>query len=494
MRGEQPGLGVLVVPGGDAALLAVAVRGFVVALEREDDAERPQGAGVVGARRVMGVDGAFQEVAGLVQMAAAAPEQPGAARHFHGGRRVAAQQVLDRGAQVGVRVGDPAVPGDLARAQPARVRLPGQLGEVRRVPVGDEPFLAEFGEPHGAVLAQRVQHPVAAAVLPEHGLGDESGERRRDVGGGERTARTDGDGVLGVDLAPEDGEPGPEQAFEGRAEFVAPADGRAQGAVPLGPDVLVGEDVEPGGEPGGDLFDAAVAEPGAGEFDGERDAFESAADLGGGACRARVVEAELRCDTPGPVAEELEGVLVAVQRERRDVDAVFVRGAERMSAGGEDGEAGGRGEQFADEMAAGVHEPFAAVEDEQQLSVREPFAERLDGAARGVVEESDGLGDGGEQQPLVVERREVDPGDCVGAPLDRRTGSAQGEVEALADATAADQGDQPVLLDRCFQDGQFCPAPHEAGRLMRKVSHHGTQFGVVVARCRHPWRDLSQTR
>lgn len=276
--------------------------------------------------------------------------------------------------------GDARVPGDLVGAEPAGVRLAGEGGEVGGVPVGEVLFLAEFRQPHGAVLAQGVEHPVAVADRPEDGLGAQAHESRCDVGGGERAARADGAGVDRVDLAPEDGEPGPEEAFEGRAQFVAPPDGGAQSAVAVRPYAVVGEYVEPGGQPLRYLLDGVVGEPGAGEFDGQRDAFEAAADRGGGLSGGRVVEGPV---VRRAVAEEAEGVLVPVQRERCHFDAVFAPDAERRPAGGQHGQSGGGGEQVPDEVRAGPDEAFAAVEYEQQIASREPFAEGFDGGCAG---------------------------------------------------------------------------------------------------------------
>lgn len=73
---------------------------------------------------------------------------------------------------------------------------------------------------------------------------------------------------------------------------MAPADGGAQGAVARRPERGVVRYLEAGPDPGGDLFDGVPAEGSGGEFDGERNAFEAAADLGGGLGVPRFVEGE----------------------------------------------------------------------------------------------------------------------------------------------------------------------------------------------------------
>ncbi len=209
-----------------------------------------------------------------------------------------------------------------------------------------------------------------------------------------------------------------------------------------------------------------------GQFDGERDAFEAAADLGGGRLVAGGVQTGAGVGGAQPVREEPERVGRAVDRERPHRDEVFAPGAERPAAGDQHGQSGRGGQEVRQQVGAGGSEVFGGVEDQQEPLVAEPFAERLDGHAQAVVGESDRVRDGGEQQPVVGERGEVGPPGAVLVPVGRRARGPQREP-GLADAAGADQGGHPVRGQRGVQPGQFGPPPDEAARLVGEVSHRG---------------------
>lgn len=306
----------------------------------------------------------------------------------------------------------------------------------------------------------------------QHGLGGEPRHERGNGVGAERAAGTDRLGVRFLDGAGKDGEPGPEQALGGGAELVAPADGGAQGPVALGPYGPVGEEIEPGPEPVGDLLDAVLREPGAGQFEGERNSLQPAADPDGCRGGAGGVERDMRRGGSGAVAEEPHGLLAVTARSQRGyVQAVFAAHAERLSAGGEDGQSRCGSQEFAHQVAARVDDPLAAVQDEQQIPVGEPLAERLHGARQVVVQEPDGIGDGADEQSVVVEMGQVGPPHAVGVPLARPVGGAKSQP-ALADSATARERDQPVFLKCPCRIAQFADSADETGRHDGKIAHH----------------------
>ncbi len=258
-----------------------------------------------------------------------------------------------------------------------------------------------------------------------------------------------------------------------------------------GPEGVVGEEVEPGGgevlgvdrgveagaDPGGELRHGVAADARGGQFDGERDAFEAAADVGGGRPVPRRLQVRVRVGRAQPVLEEPERVGGAVDRERLDADDVLAPGVERLPAGDQDGQPRRGGDQLGQQMGAGAAEVFGGVEDEQEALVAEPFAERLDGHPQGVVREPDRVRDGGEQQGVVVERGEVGPPGAVGVAVGGGAGGPDGEP-GLADAAGADQGGHPPRGQRGVQPGQFGPPPDEAARLVGKESHLGHHHTV----------------
>lgn len=108
----------------------------------------------------------------------------------------------------------------------------------------------------------------------------------------------------------------------------------------LRPERRVGEQIEAGADPQGDLLDGVAAGARRREFDGERDAFQAAADLGGRRGGARFLERGARSGRGGPFAEQGEGVGGAVDGQRLHLDEPLAPDAEGLPAGGEDREPG----------------------------------------------------------------------------------------------------------------------------------------------------------
>lgn len=248
----------------------------------------------------------------------------------------------------------------------------------------------------------------------------------------------------------------------------------------------VGEYVEAGADPCGDLLDGVPANSSGGQFDGERNAFEAAADLGGGHGFPGCVEGDVGVRGTGPVLEESECVGRPFDRQRCHLDELLALDVEGLSAGGEHGEAGRRGEDLPEQMAAGGAQMFAGVEDEQQLFVGEPFAQGVDGHAQGVVREPDGVGHGRDERPVALERGEIRPPDSVAMDGCGLPGGADRE-SGLADAAGADECGQPAGTKRVFEPGEFRRASDEARRLLGNVSHHGHRH------CHCPARGTIQT-
>lgn len=178
-------------------------------------------------------------------MPATGPEQARPSGHLDRGVGIRLDEVVQCGAYVGVGRRDPRVPGDLPVTEPTGLRLGQHGGEVLGVEPGEGALLTEFREPHGAVLAQRVEHPVTLAHLLENRLVDQPLHQPRDVVGDERTARADGLRVGQVQGTAEDGQPGPQQPLQRGAQLMAPADRRTKRPMPSGPHRLVHERVQP---------------------------------------------------------------------------------------------------------------------------------------------------------------------------------------------------------------------------------------------------------
>ncbi len=179
--------------------------------------------------------GPVQAVGRFSEVAAVPPQEADMACHLDRRRPVGfGQRALDRRTEVGVLAQHPLAPGDLPPGVPLGAPLVGEAGVVLAMPAAYGTVLAERVQPVGAVLADGVEHPVAGRdhrVGQHDGLCDEPGEQPGDPLRGQRAARAHLLDRLRAEPAGEDGQPRPQQAFEGRAEFVAPADGGAQGLV-----------------------------------------------------------------------------------------------------------------------------------------------------------------------------------------------------------------------------------------------------------------------
>ncbi|MFD8764839.1 hypothetical protein ACFV03_38805 [Streptomyces mirabilis] len=205
-----------------------------------------------------------------------------------------------------------------------------------------------------------------------------------------------------------------------------------------------------------------------GEFEGERDAVEAAADgLHGGA--VGVVEGEP--GEGGAVGEQ--GDRVVGDRQRVQGQYEFAGQSERFAAGDEDTQAGEGGQQGLDERGAVREDVFAGVEHQQQPFAVGPFGHHLGDGAGGLVGEPQRLHDGEADQARGVQGREFHQPDAVGVGLLEPGQGAQGEP-GLADSADADDAQEPVYAHRGIQLGlqpaQFLPPSDEAVRLGRQIA------------------------
>ena len=220
-----------------------------------------------------------------------------------------------------------------------------------------------------------------------------------------------------------------------------------------------------------DLDRREGAQPHRGELDRERDAVEPAAQLHHGVAVA-VRELEVRRHGRGAVEEERDGVVVCRvagpdlgvgRRQGRHDEDLLALDAEHVPAGGEDAQAGRRGQQLAGQHRAGVGEVLAVVEHHQQpllLQVGREVASRI----RGDLAQLEGVGHGVRQQLGVVKGGQLDEPHAVGkgAPDLGRHPQRQ---PRLADPTDAGQGEHPAAGQELPGLGQLASTAHEAGQL-----------------------------
>lgn len=138
------------------------------------------------------------------------------------------------------------------------------------------------------------------------------------------------------------------------------------------------------------------------EFQGQRDAFEASADDGGGRRMRRGGELHAGGGGSGPLGEQGERVVVAGTGQRADLGGPLADDVQRLPAGDQYGHGGGGGQQIPEEVAAGVDEMLARVQDQQQPFVGEPFAQHRHRRPGRVVGQPDGVADAGHQPPRAL--------------------------------------------------------------------------------------------
>ncbi|WP_308282880.1 hypothetical protein [Pseudonocardia nigra] len=195
--------------------------------------------------------------------------------------------------QVGALGGQPGEPGQLFGAAQVRVGGAGEAEEVLGVRPG-EPFpLPGLGQPLGAELPDRVEHPVPPVRDLHQRLVDEP--RQDLLGLGQDVGHR-----IGRRPAGEHREPAQQPLLARIEEVPAPRDHRAQGLVPGGCGAAAArEQAEPVVEASLQLRQVQRTQASRGQLDGQGQAVERSADPPDG-----VVGGEAGADRSGPVGEQ----------------------------------------------------------------------------------------------------------------------------------------------------------------------------------------------
>lgn len=341
--------------------------------------------------------------------------------------------------------------------------------------------LRRLVEPGGGVLADGLQQPVAhLAVLAGRGdderLVDQGAEQTGDLAGAPRPVRADRLGGGEGAAAREDGEPAQHGAFGLVQEVPGPVDDGAQGLLTgqYGAG-SAGEQAEPVVEPVGDLARGEHPQPGGGEFDGERQSVQAAADLRRGR-RGLLVRV-------GPEARPGGGAAVGEQAQRHRVRQRFdradelARDAEGFTAGGEHGEVRAVGEQVVGEGRGRVDDVFAVVQEQQHATPGTVLGEPCQGVFHIPLGDPELLGANAAQHGLagaergqyglrhrlgVVDRGEFGQPDTVRPGVRDGFGGLLGEP-GLARTAGAQEGDQPGVREVLAQGRDVVLAPDETG-------------------------------
>jgi len=117
----------------------------------------------------------------------------------------------------------------------------------------------QLGQPVGAVLPQRLQHPVPGAgrvvvLADQDGLVDQGGEQAGEVAGDGLVLGTHVFDRVQVETRGEHRQPGPQPPLRAGAQVMAPVDAATQGLLPVGDGMPAAvEQGQPAGRPVADL-------------------------------------------------------------------------------------------------------------------------------------------------------------------------------------------------------------------------------------------------
>nr|WP_159058837.1 hypothetical protein [Streptomyces caeruleatus] len=468
-----------------------------------EESRDPQAARPFPGRVRVGGERAVEPVTALAGGAAGVPVEP------QGAGQAQAFEAFVRGGEAEVEGGAEVVlvgtePGDdlpLPRPEPGPLAGGGPAQHPVPLPAAGRGLLAgQSAQPVQAVLAEGVEEAVAdtvgAGLSGEYGFVDEAGDGVEDVFGVDAAPWTPAVGPSGlvlerrtgliarthrlrrlqIEAARQHRQPRPRQLLAPGAQFTAPVDRRPQGLVAgQGRGAAAGEEAVAVVQAVEELVHVEHAHADRGEFDGEWEAVEAAAEPGDGPAVGGG-QPEAGDHGGGPVGEERQGRValgageVAVRvgdRQGPYVEEVFLGEAEAVAAGGEDPYAGRAVQQRGGELGAGRQQVFAVVDQQQQSAVPQPFHQRAERWPRGVVVQVERVGGGERDERGVVQAGEVHEADAVGEGAPYRGRDARGEA-GLADAARAGQGDQPCPGQQFTSGGEFAAPVDEAGRLDRQ--------------------------
>ena len=270
----------------------------------------------------------------------------------------------------------------------------------------------------------------------------------------------------------EDRQPAQHSALRFGQQVVAPVDRRSQGLVTghLG-SVAGTEHPEAVMKASRDLFERQDTDPRGGQFDRQRYAVETTADLNG-ALTVAGREDERRQRSLGSLGQKPDGlvlerpvwrqsVLRLRKRKRRNKPDSFAIDAQRLAACREDSRPRSGLQEILKKAGACANHVLAVVNDQESLSRREKAYECLAQALTRLLPDAKGTGDGLRHERLVTERRQIDPPDAIFELLFHGTGHLEGQAR-FTGAAGTNEREQARRLERVRDLGDFTLAADEA--------------------------------
>ena len=215
-----------------------------------------------------------------------------------------------------------------------------------------------------------------------------------------------------------------------------------------------------------------------GEFDRERDAVETLADLGDGRSVV-VVEHETRSRPSSAIEEEADGVELTQpldrnhharrgQSERRDPPGDLARKVEQASAGGQHHDVGASLQHGGDQLGDRFHQMFAVVEHQQRRLVAEALCDRVRRRLVTLQLHTQQRRHLDRHVAGVGEWCELDPPHSVGESIHLFGSRLQGEAGLAGTAGSGDRH-HPLRGEQVRDGGQLVDATDEGREANRKV-------------------------
>jgi hypothetical protein len=331
-------------------------------------------------------------------------------------------------------------------------------------PVEERLGAARVGEAVRAELTQRAEQPVPGrvrAVTQDHGLVDEAHKRGDDLLAGQLAVRAHVLGAADVERPGEHRQPLPQRPLGRAAQLVAPVDRGAQRLVPwAGAAAADCQRPDAGLQLARQFRQRQRAQPDGGELDRERYAVQPPAQPHDVRPVSRR-NAEPGDDGRRALGEQLDRRTGRWQRLQRE--GVLAGHVERLPAGDDEGDARRAAQHGVGELAAGVDQVLARVEDEQQLPAAQVVKEMR--PARLVARrDSDGRGDRAGQLVRVVDPAQVDQPDTVLVAVGRLRRGSQCEP-GLAHAGRPGDRHEADGAEQRGEAGELILTADEAGGL-----------------------------
>ena len=258
------------------------------------------------------------------------------------------------------------------------------------VPRRDRRGVVALGQLLARVLADRVEHEVARAVVAfdEHHerLLDQRLQQVEHVRAGERLDAAHRFGRGEIEAADEHAEPVEHDLLFGREQLIRPVDEGAQGLLPLLQDArAAGQQLVAVLQAGIDVGDGERADARRGELERQRDPFQARDQLGhrrrfalgereGGLVLLRAFDEQAHGRRS---RQRLEAVVAPRHRQRQHRIALLARRVQRLAARRQDAHVRRRLDDGAGHLRRRLDHVLAVVEDQQGTAVPEVRAHRL---------------------------------------------------------------------------------------------------------------------